>query len=184
MSLGGATEAMHFRREVTRQLAHHPSIETIGESVESKPRRDGARQDETRIDRKKARRAVLPRKPVEDRGRQKIIRGDGGVAAGHGGEALIAIAAERAKLEAIVGEAEHLATGRGEEAAFGRRRAFVVLERLRQGLLFLLSPVEGLAQILAVQREAAGFGVAELHRHLDALRPRGTARRSKAAGRC
>src|SRR6187431_3587069 len=134
MSLGSATEAMHFRREVPRQLANHPSVETIGEGVEPKPRRDGTRQDETRIDGKQARDAIFRRKPVEDRGRHKIIRGDGGVAAGQGGEALVAIAAKRAKLEAIVGEAEHLAAGRGEEAAFGRRRAFVVLERLRQSL--------------------------------------------------
>ena len=65
MSLGGEFEAMRFRREVVRQLAHHPSIKTIGESVEPKPRRAGARQDKPRIDGEKARDAVLPRKPVK-----------------------------------------------------------------------------------------------------------------------
>ena len=91
------------------------------------------------------------------------------------GEHLVAVAAQRAQLEAIVGKAKRLATGGGDEAALGRL-AFLVGGKRGKRLLLLRRPGQRRPQALAIDLEAAfvlvdeldgdlaGFGVAEERR--------------------
>src|SRR5262245_53097936 len=106
-----------FRREGASEIAEHPSVEAIGESIEAERRRNRARQDVARIDEAKQAFPALAREPRQDYGRERVIGGNRPGAARLMGEHVVAIAPESAKLEAIVGKSERLATGRGDEAA-------------------------------------------------------------------
>src|SRR5262245_2494450 len=84
------------------------------------------------------------------------------------GEHVVAIAPESAQLEAIVGKPEHLATGRGDEAACGRGAFFLGARFGKRGLT-LGRPGEARAQAFAVETEAALFLAGKPDRHVDRL---------------
>ena len=74
--------------------------------------------------------------------------------------------AEGPELEAIIAEAQELAAGSGDEAAF-RRGAGLRRKLLGKSGLTLPRPSQRLAQALAVELDAAFLGVAQFDRQLD-----------------
>src|SRR4030095_5651032 len=118
------------------------------------------------IDEEKQAFPALAREPRQDYGRERIIGGNRPGAARLLREHVVAIAPRSAKLEAIVGKSERLATGRGDEAAFGRGAFFLGAGFGERGLA-LGRPGEARAQALAIETEAALFLAGKPDGHVD-----------------